>query len=64
MVSNAKGKQAQVMGYYSPEAAEQLRRLSKATRIPQAALLREALDELLKKYSGTLRKAPKAVDAR
>lgn len=59
MVSNPKGKQLQVMGYYSPEAAEQLRRLSKATRIPQAAYLREALEDLLKKYAGTLRKAVK-----
>lgn len=59
MVSNPKGKQLQVMGYYSPAAAEQLRRLSKATRIPQAALLREALEDLLRKYAGTLRKAAK-----
>lgn len=59
MVSNPKGKQTQVVGYYTPEAAEQLRRLSKATRIPQAALLREALDDLLKKHAGTLRKAAK-----
>lgn len=59
MVSKPKGNQVQVLGYYSPEAAEQLRRLSKATRIPQAALLREALDDLLKKYAGTLRKAAK-----
>lgn len=57
MVSNAKGKQVQVMGYYSPDAAKQLRRLSEATRIPQAALLREALDDLLRKHAATLRKA-------
>lgn len=57
MVSNAKGKQVQVMGYYSPETAKQLRRLSEVTRISQAALLREALDALLQKYAGTLRKA-------
>lgn len=38
---------------------QQLRRLSKATRIPQAALLREALDDLLGKYAATLRKAVK-----
>jgi hypothetical protein len=56
MVSKPKGNQVQMVGYYSPEAAEQLRRLSKATRIPQAALLREALDDLLKKQAGTLRK--------
>jgi len=57
VVSNAKGKQVQVMGYYSPETAKQLRRLSEVTRISQAALLREALDALLQKYAGTLRKA-------
>ncbi len=59
MVSNPKGKQVQVMGYYSPDAAKQLRRLSALTRIPQAAYLREALDDLLKKYAATLRKVPK-----
>ena len=59
VVSNPKGKQVQVMGYYSPEAAKQLRALSKATRIPQAAYLREALDALLKKYGATMRKAGK-----
>ena len=59
VVSNPKGKQAQVMGYYSPEAAKQLRRLSEVTRIPQAALLREALEDLLKKYASALRKTPK-----
>lgn len=47
MVSNPKGKQAQVMGYYTPEAAEQLRKLSEDFNIPQAGLLREALDDLL-----------------
>lgn len=59
MVSNPKGKQVQVMGYYSPEVAKRLRQLSAATRIPQAAYLREALDDLLKKYAATLRKAGK-----
>ena len=56
MVSNPKGKQVQVMGYYSPESAKQLRKLSEATRIPQAALLREALDDLIKKRSGAAKK--------
>jgi hypothetical protein len=36
-----------------------LKALSKATRIPQAAYLREALDDLLKKCAATLRKAAK-----
>lgn len=47
------------MGYYTPEAVAQLQRLSDTTRVPQAAYLREALEELLKKYAGTLRKAQK-----
>lgn len=59
MVTKPKGNQVQVMGYYSPEAAKQLRRLSEVTRVPQAALLREALDYLLKKYAATLRKSAK-----
>lgn len=56
VVSKPKGNQVQVLGYYSPDAAEQLRKLSETTHIPQAALLREALDDLLKKRSGTAKK--------
>ena len=59
MASNAKGRQTQVIGYYSPEAAKRLRMLSEATRVPQAAYLREALDDLLKKYAPAVRKATK-----
>ena len=59
MVSKSKGTQKQVMGYYSPEAVRRLRALSEATRVPQAAYLREALDDLLKKYAAALRKAAK-----
>jgi predicted DNA-binding protein len=57
MISHAKGDQTQVTSYYSAEAVRRLKALSKATRIPQSAYLREALDDLLKKYAGTLRKA-------
>jgi predicted DNA-binding protein len=57
MVSNSKGKRTPITSYYEPVAAEQLKRLSEATRIPQAVYLREALDDLLKKYAATLRKA-------
>jgi hypothetical protein len=42
-----------------PDAIKQLRALSEITRVPQSAYLREALDDLLKKYAGTLRKAGK-----
>jgi predicted DNA-binding protein len=59
VISNAKGKQTQITSYYEPSAAEKLKTLSDATRIPQAAYLREALDDLLKKYAATLRKTPK-----
>ena len=57
MVSNDKGKQAQLAGYYDPEAVEKLKALSKSTRVPQSAYLREALDDLLKKYAALSRKA-------
>ena len=59
MVSKDKGRQKQVTTYYPPADIEQLKRLSEVTRVPQAAYLREALEELLKKYAGTLRKAVK-----
>lgn len=51
------GNQTKLMGYYPAETVAQLKRLSDITRVPQAAYLREALDDLLKKYGGTLRKA-------
>lgn len=57
MISKAKGKQIQVTSYYDPDVIEQLKTLSKATRVAQAVYLREALDDLLKKYAATLRKA-------
>lgn len=59
MVSKSKGNQVQMAGYYAPTAVERLRALSEMTRVPQSAYLREALDDLLKKYAGTLRKATK-----
>jgi predicted DNA-binding protein len=59
VISNAKGKQVQVVGYFAPEAVRELKKLSELTRVPQAAYLREALDDLLKKYASTLRKGAK-----
>lgn len=59
MVSKSKGNQLQVTSYYDPAAMKQLRALSELTRVPQSAYLREALDDLLKKYASTLRKAGK-----
>jgi hypothetical protein len=57
VISKSKGHQIQVTSYYEPETVQKLKALSEVTRIPQAAFLREALDDLLKKYAGTLRKA-------
>lgn len=51
MISRAKGNQTQVTSYYDPDAVQRLKALSEATRIPQAAYLREALNDLLQKYS-------------
>lgn len=56
MISKSKGNQVSVTGYYEPDAVQQLKKLSETTRVPQAAYLREALDDLLKKYAATLRK--------
>lgn len=53
------GKQVKIVSYYTPEAIEQLNRLSGATRITKAVLLREALDDLLRKHASTLRKCAK-----
>lgn len=53
------GKQIRVISYYQPEAFEQLKRLAETTRVTQAVYLREALDDLLKKYASTLRKGGK-----
>jgi hypothetical protein len=53
------GRQIKVVSYYSPEAFEQLQRLAAVTRVTQSVYLREALDDLLRKYAGTLRKAGK-----
>lgn len=50
MVSKSKGNQTQLAGYYDPAAVQRLKELSEATRVPQSAYLREALDDLLKKY--------------
>jgi hypothetical protein len=56
MVSKDKGKQAAITSYYDPGAVQRLKTLSAATRVPQAVYLREALDDLLKKYAATLKK--------
>jgi hypothetical protein len=42
---------------------ERLKRLSDTTRVPPAVYLREALEDLLRKYASTLRKAQARVTA-
>lgn len=59
VISKAKGNQTAITGYYDPGAAQRLKTLSETTRVPQSVYLREALDDLLKKYAATLRKAGK-----
>lgn len=60
MVSKPKGNQTQITSYYAPDAVQRLKALSEVTRVPQSAYLREALDDLLKKYAGAIRKAKQA----
>jgi hypothetical protein len=55
MVTKSKGNQAPLTGYYDPGAVQRLKQLSELTRVPQAAYLREALDDLLKKYARKVR---------
>jgi predicted DNA-binding protein len=57
MVSKSKGNQLQVTSYYERATVQKLKALSETTRVPQAAYLREALEDLLKKYAGALRKS-------
>lgn len=52
MVGSKKGKQVQICSYYPPEMADQLKQLSESTRVPLATYLREAAEDLLKKYEG------------
>jgi predicted DNA-binding protein len=49
MVSQ-KGRQAQTSIYLPVETLERLQQLSKSSRIPMAAYLREAVEDLLKKH--------------
>lgn len=45
--------------YLEREQAEALKALSEASRVAQANYVREAIDDLLKKYARELRKARK-----
>ena len=54
-----KGRQAQVTLYLAPETLKQVQALSLRTRIPQAALFREAIEDLLQKYEGPKKRPSK-----
>lgn len=49
-MATMKGKRILTSLYIDPEAHEALKQLSTQTRVPVAAYLREAVDDLLKKY--------------
>jgi len=49
-MATLKGRQAQVSLYLPPDTLKEFKALSARTRIPQAALFREAVEDLLKKY--------------
>lgn len=58
MVSQ-KGRQAQTSVYLPLETLERLQELSKRSRIPMASYMREAVDDLLKKYEEPKKKNTK-----
>jgi len=58
MVGSTKGHQVQICSYYPPEMALELKRLAATTRITLAVYLREAAEDLLRKYAGVLAAAP------
>lgn len=52
MVGVKKGNQVQICSAYPPELAEELEKLIERTRVPLATYMREAVEDLLKKYKG------------
>jgi predicted DNA-binding protein len=58
MVSQ-KGRQAQTSVYLPVETLERLQQLAKRSRIPMAAYLREAVEDLLKKYEEPKKRSAK-----
>ena len=54
-----KGRQLQVSLYLPPETLKELKALSARTRIPQAALFREAVEDLLRKHAEPKKKSSK-----
>ena len=60
MVGSTKGHQVQICSYYPPEMALELKRLAATTRITLAVYLREAAEDLLRKYAGVLEASSEA----
>jgi predicted DNA-binding protein len=54
-----RGKRVMTNLYVDPPVLQDLKVLSAETRIPVAAYLREAIDDLLKKYARVLRRTKK-----
>lgn len=50
-------KRKMILLKLEPERADALKRLSEATRVPVAAYMREAVDDLLAKYAKVLKGA-------
>jgi predicted DNA-binding protein len=53
---SVKGRKLQVCVAYPPGLIEQLKALSKDTRVPMAAYYQEALEDLLRKHAAVLRR--------
>ena len=58
-MATQKGHQAQVSLYLSPEMLKEFKALAARTRIPQAVLFREAVEDLLRKYEEPKKKSSK-----
>jgi hypothetical protein len=52
-MATMKGKRVLTSLYLDPDVAERLKELSRATRVPQAVYLREAVEQMLSHYSHT-----------
>ena len=58
-MASQKGRQAQTSIYLPVETLERLKELSRATRVPMAAYLREAVEDLLKKHDRVAKRVMK-----
>ena len=56
-MAEMRGKRVMTNVYLDPPVIEDLKLLSTYTRIPMAAYLREAVEDVLKKHAKDLRKA-------